>query len=91
MRAPQSSPSNQVAVGISAAPVCTASAATAEIRAFSPNISTSTPLSFRSRSLTRQTRPPPRSRWARVPNGLPPPVSGSTSKPRLWRNRRKLS
>ena len=58
MRAPQSSPSNQVAVGISAAPVCTASAATAEIRAFSPNISTSTPLSFRSRSLTRQTRPP---------------------------------
>ena len=91
MRAPQSSPSNQVAVGISAAPVCTASAAVAAIRAFSPNISTSTPLSFRSRSLTRQTRPPARSRWARVPNGLPPPVSGRTSNPRVCLNRTKLS
>src|SRR5580693_7202438 len=91
MCAPQSSPSNQVATGISAAPVCTARAAVEAIRAFSPNISTSIPVSFRSRSLTRQTRPPARSRWARIPNGLRPPVSGRTSIPRLSRNRTNAS
>ena len=67
MQAPQPSSSNQVAVGISAAPVCTASAAVAAIRAFSPNNSTSIPVSFRSRSLTRQTRLPARNRGRQGP------------------------
>ena len=43
-----------------------------------------------SRSETRQTRPPARSRWASTPNRLSPPVAGSTSKPspsRKARNR----
>lgn len=68
--------------GSSIAPVCTASiAGPAGIFAASPKNFTSMPEADRSRSATRQTRPPARSRRARMPNAAPP-VCGSTSMPR---------
>ena len=86
-RTPQPSSVNQSVAGISAAPVCTASAAgPAIIRAFSPKKSTSMPLPVTSRSHGRQTILPARSRWASTPNGLLPPLAGSTSMPRPSRN-----
>ena len=89
MRARQPPPSNHKVVGSSAAPVCTASAAgPAIIRAFSPKNSTSMPRPVTSRSETRQTRPPARSRWASTPNRLSPPLAGSTSMPRPSRKSR---
>ena len=89
MCAPQPAPSNHSVTGSSAAPVCTASAAGPPIiRAFSPKNSTSMPPPVTSRSETRQTRRPARSRWASTPNRLAPPVAGSTSMPSPSRNSR---
>src|SRR5271165_4482785 len=63
MCAPQFSPSYHSVTGISAAPVCSASAAGPPmILAGSPKNSTSIPLPVRSRSHSRATRPPVRSR-----------------------------
>ncbi len=91
-RTPQPSSSNQSVTGISAAPVCTASAAgPAIIRAFSPKNPTSMPLPVTSRSHGRQTILPARSRCASTPNGLLPPLAGSTSMPRPSRNATNLS
>ena len=91
MWAPQHPPSYHSVTGISAAPVCTASAAEPPIiLAFSPKKSTSMPAPVTSRSASRQTRPPARSRWASTPNLLTPPVAGSTSMPRLSRKATNL-
>ncbi|GFN02587.1 hypothetical protein Smic_11430 [Streptomyces microflavus] len=68
--------------GSSIAPVCWASrAGPAGIRAVAPKNETSTPEAERSRSATRQIRPPARSRRARVPKAAPP-LCGRTSMPR---------
>ncbi len=91
MFANQPSSVNHSVTARSEAPVCTASAAgPAAIRAFSPKKSTSTPLSVRSRSQSRHTRCPARSRWASTPNTFAPP-SGSTSMPRPSRNATNMS
>ncbi len=88
----QPSSVNHSVTARSDAPVCTASAAgPAAIRALSPKKSTSTPLSVRSRSQSRQTMWPARSRWASTPNTFVPPVSGSTSMPRPSRNLTNMS
>ena len=88
----QPSSVNHSVTARSDAPVCRASAAgPAAIRALSPKKSTSTPLSVRSRSQSRQTMWPARSRWASTPNTLGPPVSGSTSMPRPSRNLTNMS
>lgn len=74
-------PSYQRVTGISSAPVCWASSAgPAGIRAVAPKNDTSTPDADRSRSATRQIRPPARSRRARVPKAAPP-LCGRTSMP----------
>ncbi|GDY58051.1 hypothetical protein SVIO_086740 [Streptomyces violaceusniger] len=73
--------SYQRVTGSSRAPVWRASAAgPAGIFARSPKNDTSTPEADRSRSATRHTRPPARSRRASVPKALPP-WCGSTSMP----------
>ncbi len=75
-------PSYQRVTGSSSAPVCWASSAgPAGMRAVAPKNDTSTPDADRSRSATRQTRPPARSRRARVPKAAPP-LCGRTSMPR---------
>ncbi len=85
-----SGPSNHRVTGMSAAPVCTASAAAPPIMcAFSPKKSTSIPPPVTSRSAGRHTRPPARSRCARMPNRCTPPVAGSTSKPSPSRKAKK--
>ncbi|CAM5242290.1 hypothetical protein SNARM312S_07709 [Streptomyces narbonensis] len=74
--------SYQSVTGSSSAPVCCARiAGPAGIRAVSPKNVTSTPDADRSRSATRQTRPPALSRRASVPKAEPP-VCGRTSMPR---------
>lgn len=78
-------PSYARVTGSSSAPVCWASrAGPAGIRAAAPKNVTSTPEADRSRSATRQTRPPARSRRASVPKAAPP-LCGRTSMPRPWR------
>src|SRR6266700_3864935 len=75
MCAPQFFPSYHSVTRISAAPVCSASAAGPPmIMAGSPKNSTSIPLPVRSRSHSRQTRPPARSCCARTSNLLAPPL-----------------
>ena len=93
MCAPQPGPSNHSVTGSRAAPVCTASAAgprpssAPSRRRIPPRYRP--PVTSRSETAGRPGRPA-RSRWARMPNRLAPPVAGSTSMPspsRKARNR----
>ncbi len=90
---PQPSGVNHRLTGSSAAPVFAASSAGPPgIFAASPKNCTSMPLRDRSRSATRQIAPPARRRAASTSEGvLCPPVSGSTSMPRLSRYATKRS
>ena len=78
----------QRVTGSSAAPVsCASAAGPAGIRAAAPKKSTSIPVDVRSRSASRQSTPPLRSRSASSEyGGRSPPVSGTTSMPSDSRN-----